>query len=38
MKNGPLFLLGLFLSAVVAWSAIVLGSHGQLGGLTPWFD
>lgn len=38
MKNGPLFLLGLFLSAVVAWSAIVLGAHGQLGGLTPWFD
>lgn len=38
MKNGPLFLLGLFLSAVVAWSAIVLGAHAQLGGLTPWFD
>jgi cytochrome c oxidase cbb3-type subunit 2 len=38
MKNGPLFLLGLFLSAVVAWSAIVLGSHAQLGSLTPWFD
>lgn len=38
MKNGPLFLLGLFLSAVVAWSSIVLGSHAQLGSLTPWFD
>ena len=38
MKNGPLFLLGLFLSAVVAWSAIVLGAHAQLGALTPWFD
>jgi cytochrome c oxidase cbb3-type subunit 2 len=38
MKNGPLFLLGLFVSAVIAWSAIVLGPHGQLGGLTPWFD
>jgi len=38
MKNGPIFLLGLFVSAVVAWSAMVLGAHAQLGGLTPWFD
>ena len=38
MKNGPFFLLGLFVSAVVAWSAVVLGAHAQLGGLTPWFD
>lgn len=38
MKNGPLFLFGLLVSAVIAWSAIVLGAHGQLGGLTPWFD
>ena len=38
MKNGPLFLLGLFLSIVIAWSAIVLGSHAQLGRLTSYFD
>jgi len=34
MKNGPLFLLGLFLALVIAWSGIVLGSHAQLGALT----
>ena len=38
MKNGPLFLLGLFLSALITWSGIVLGSHGQLGKLTPFYD
>lgn len=38
MKNGPLFLLGLFFSALVTWSGIVLGSHGQLGKLTPFYD
>lgn len=38
MKNGPLFLLGLFLSVVISWSGLVLGSHVQLGGLTPFFD
>jgi cytochrome c oxidase cbb3-type subunit 2 len=38
MKNGPLFLFGLFLSVVIAWSGIVLGSHAQLGHLTPFFD
>jgi cytochrome c oxidase cbb3-type subunit 2 len=38
MKNGPLFLIGLFLSVLIAWSGIVLGSHAQLGGLTPFFD
>lgn len=38
MKNGPLFLLGLFFSALVTWSGIVLGSHGQLGSLTPFYD
>jgi cytochrome c oxidase cbb3-type subunit 2 len=38
MKNGPLFLLGLFFSALITWSGIVLGSHGQLGSLTPFYD
>ena len=38
MKNGPLFLLGLFLSVLIAWSGIVLGSHAQLGKLTPFYD
>lgn len=38
MKNGPLFLLGLFLSILVGWAGIVLGSHAQLGTLTPFFD
>lgn len=38
MKNGPLFLLGLFASVLIAWSGIVLGSHVQLGTLTPFFD
>ena len=38
MKNGPLFLLGLVLALVIAWSGIVLGSHAQLGALTPYFD
>ncbi|MBI5689460.1 MAG: cbb3-type cytochrome c oxidase subunit II [Verrucomicrobia bacterium] len=38
MKNGPLFLVGLFLSVLIAWSGIVLGSHAQLGRQTPFFD
>lgn len=38
MKNGPLFLLGLFLSALIAWSGIVLGSHAQIGSLGQFFD
>lgn len=38
MKNGPLLLLGLFAALAVSFSAIVLGSHGQLGRLTPYFD
>ena len=38
MKNGPLFLLGLFLSVLIAWAGIVLGSHAQLGGLIPYYD
>jgi cytochrome c oxidase cbb3-type subunit 2 len=38
MKNGPLFLLGLFLSVLIGWSGIVLGSHAQLGSLGTFFD
>jgi cytochrome c oxidase cbb3-type subunit 2 len=38
MKNGPLFLLGLFLSVLIGWSGIVLGSHAQLGSLSTFFD
>lgn len=38
MKNGPIFFLGLFTAAAVTWGGIVLGSHAQLGSLTPYFD
>lgn len=38
MKNGPLFLFGLFLAVLIAWSGIVLGSHAQLGTMAPFFD
>jgi cytochrome c oxidase cbb3-type subunit 2 len=38
MKNGPLFLLGLFAALVISFGGIVLGSHAQLGYLTPYFD
>lgn len=38
MKNGPLFLLGLFVALIISFAGIVLGSHGQLGQLAPYFD
>lgn len=38
MKNGPLFFLGLFGALALSWGGIVLSSHGQLGGLAPYFD
>lgn len=38
MKNGPLFLLGLFVALAISFGGIVLGSHAQLGRLTPYFD
>jgi cytochrome c oxidase cbb3-type subunit 2 len=38
MKNGPLFVLGIFLALVTAWCGVLLGSHAQLGFLTPFFD
>ncbi|WP_414663812.1 cbb3-type cytochrome c oxidase subunit II [Horticoccus sp. 23ND18S-11] len=38
MKNGPLFLLGLFVALVISFGGVVLGSHAQLGRLTPYYD
>jgi cytochrome c oxidase cbb3-type subunit II len=38
MRNALIFVLGLFSALAVAWSGIVLGSHAQLGELTPYFD
>ncbi|MGH7946143.1 MAG: cbb3-type cytochrome c oxidase subunit II [Opitutaceae bacterium] len=38
MKNAPLFLLGLFVALAISFGGIVLGSHAQLGRMTPYFD
>jgi len=38
MKNGPVFFLGLFAALSLSWGGLVLASHRQLGGLTPFFD
>jgi cytochrome c oxidase cbb3-type subunit 2 len=38
MKNGPLFLLGLFVALLISWAGFVLGSQGQIGSLAPYFD
>lgn len=38
MKNGPLFLIGLFIALVLSWAGLVLGSHVQFGALTPYYD
>lgn len=38
MKNGPLFLVGLFLALAISFGGVVLGSHGQFGRLAPYFD
>ena len=38
MKNAPIFLLGLFAALAISFAGIVLGSHAQLGSLTPYFD
>lgn len=38
MKNGPFLLLGLFAALAVSFGAIVIGSHAQLGRLTPYYD
>ena len=38
MKSAPIFLIGLFTALVVSFGSIVLGTHAQLGSLTPYFD
>lgn len=38
MRNGPLFLLGLFAALTLSWAGIVLGSNAQLGALPPYYD
>jgi cytochrome c oxidase cbb3-type subunit II len=38
MKNGPLFVIGLFVALAASWAGIVLGTNAQLGGLAPYFD
>jgi cytochrome c oxidase cbb3-type subunit II len=38
MKNGPLFLFGLFVALALSFGGIVLGSHAQLGRQAPYFD
>ncbi len=38
MKNGPLFVIGIFAALTVSWAGIVLGSNAQLGALTPYYD
>lgn len=38
MKNGPVFFLGLLAAAGMSWGGLVLGSHGQLSSLPPYFD
>jgi cytochrome c oxidase cbb3-type subunit 2 len=37
MKNG-VFLIGLFTVLLFSWAGLVLGSHAQLGSLTPYYD
>lgn len=38
MKNGTLFLAALFGALTLSWAGIVLGTQGQLGRLTPYYD
>lgn len=38
MKNRPIFILGLFAALAISFGGIVLGSHAQLGNLTPFYD
>ncbi len=38
MRNGFIFFIGVFSAAFLSWAAIVLGSHAQLGQLTPYVD
>jgi cytochrome c oxidase cbb3-type subunit 2 len=38
MKNGFFFFIGLLAAFVFGWAGIALGSHKQLGSLTPFYD
>jgi cytochrome c oxidase cbb3-type subunit 2 len=38
MRNGFVFLVGLFAALAISWGGIVLGSHHQLGALAPFYD
>jgi cytochrome c oxidase cbb3-type subunit 2 len=38
MKNGFFLFLGLFAALTISWAGLVLGSHGQLGSLAPYYD
>lgn len=38
MKNGPLLFTGLFLALLISFAGLVLGAHGQLGRLVPYYD
>jgi cytochrome c oxidase cbb3-type subunit II len=38
MKNAPLFIIGLFVALALSFGGIVLGTHAQLGQLSPYFD
>jgi cytochrome c oxidase cbb3-type subunit 2 len=38
MKNGSLFLTGIFIALVASWGVFVLGSNAQLGSLVPYYD
>lgn len=38
MKNGPLFLFGIFAAFTLSWGAMVLVPNVQLGSLTPYYD
>lgn len=38
MKNGPLFLAGLFGALTISWAGTVLFTNSQIGRLTPYYD
>jgi cytochrome c oxidase cbb3-type subunit 2 len=38
MKSGLFLFLGLFVALTLSWGGLVLGSHRQLGALTPYYD
>jgi cytochrome c oxidase cbb3-type subunit 2 len=38
MKSGLLFFFGLLAAVTFSWASLVLGAHGQLGALAPFYD